>query len=196
MVALASIVLIGGVAVPRADAGTTYTTHPCIADTYIDEGNASTNYGTEDYLRCGGPNYSGSNRRDTLVKFDLSGISEANGPIVSATLYLLEDDYTGIPNWRRVWFVTSSWSEGSVTWNSRPSYDEGSETVDQDTWWSGSVLDWVDRWIDDEDANYGLWLTVPPLDTATSHVDWVSRESSTSGNRPYIYIVQQTMGGP
>ena len=56
-------------------------------DTYIDNGSATTDFGTEVSLRIGEGNGSTNDLNRSLIKFDLSSIP-ANATITSATLSL------------------------------------------------------------------------------------------------------------
>ncbi|HET9017032.1 MAG TPA: DNRLRE domain-containing protein, partial [Thermomicrobiaceae bacterium] len=101
------------------------------ADTYVDSGSPTTNFGTSADLVVGGNSSNvgigGGTIRDTYLKFDLSGLS---GTVTSATLRLFcATDATNI-SWASsstggsVAAVSdSSWSETAMTYDTRPTID-------------------------------------------------------------------------
>jgi RHS repeat-associated protein len=86
-------------------------------DTYIDNGSATSNYGTEVSLRIGEGNGSTNDLNRSLIKFDLSSIP-ANATITSATLSLwTSNDLSDNDRTIRVYRLKVPFVEGEATWN-------------------------------------------------------------------------------
>ena len=109
-----------------------------IADTYVYEGQSSTNYGTAPYLNVFRSEF--LEEGYALIAFDLSPLP-AGGSITSATLELFMDTGTGTtPVDISISRVTDNWNELNVTWNTRPG-DAGSYAVTSVSSTSG-ILTW------------------------------------------------------
>lgn len=207
VVALAAAMVLGAGGLTRAVAGEVTTTVYSIADTYVDEGLPTKNYGGLDLLWIGGPNHQRPGgppirQRCTLVKFDFSTIP--NLPFVSCTLRLRACARSGDEiDWAQMHYVTSNWDENTVTWQTRPGTEPvlGSPQLtgpQPQSWWSGSVLTPVLEWLgvsQPQRTNYGLMIAIPQLYTEDARLAFRSREWTTPSARPQIVIVQQTMGG-
>jgi RHS repeat-associated protein len=86
-------------------------------DTYIENGSATSNYGTEVSLRIGESNNSTNKVHRSLIKFDLSSIP-ANATITSATLSLwTTGDLSDNDRTIRVYRLKTAFDESSATWN-------------------------------------------------------------------------------
>jgi hypothetical protein len=133
------------------------------ADSWINEGSPTTNYGEDTTLRVGPvPGQRVYFDQQTLLQFDLSGIPQGS-QVTSAKLELYQTNATGAERYA-IWpdMLTKSWRELSVTWDDRPTatvVGSLSQLVDMvDGLKSWDVLDIVDRWISGKDPNYGFLL--------------------------------------
>src|SRR5919109_2358234 len=86
---------------------------PLTADAWINYYNPNTNYGAGNYLTAHVPGY-----KETLLRFDASPVTGRS--VASATLWLYVAEVEA-PAQVSVRAVTSSWSENTVTFASRPS---------------------------------------------------------------------------
>ena len=148
-----------------------------IADACILEGYPTGNFGSTSDMWAG---YDDSLDPDgeivrSLVMFDLSTIPSGS-TINSATFeaYLVGSyDY---PNRYRdvtVHRITGAWSEGSVTWNNKPSYSGSYDSVSIKSeqvwdWHSWDIRDLVQEWVNGTYANHGLMLRGPEQSGADS----------------------------
>lgn len=101
-----------------------YKLRPCEDDSYVEEANPNTNYGTEPHLEIA---TMVDNNRRTILKFELSKIPE-NVEIYSSRLYLyfywgsnyteLRENYDMKIEAYKV--SDDNWSESTLTWNNQP----------------------------------------------------------------------------
>ena len=169
-----------------------------MADTYLNQGSAGSNYGTDTQLWT--DPWTGGNAKRSLIRFDLSGIP-AGADITSAQLNLLEADTQGTTRTVAIHRITQDWTENTATWaNASSDYDAGS-TDSVSVFWSGlptwdtwNVLADVQDSVDGVQTDYG-WLL---KDTAegTSQFRWQfhAREAITSGNRPFLEVTYTDSG--
>jgi uncharacterized repeat protein (TIGR01451 family) len=179
-------------------------TFESVADTYVLEGYASTNYDGEDKMWVGYDELldpDGETARG-FVQFDLSDIP-ANTSIREATLYLrLEGsyDFEGQSRTITIYRLDSSWSEASVNWNSQPAIAEAhgstSVTHGKGPWYAFDVTALVQGWINASWPNYGLAVRGPEHSGYDS--SWKSFYTRESDSAPYIditYTAQPARGG-
>lgn len=109
---------------PLHSAATSMATFQPIADTWIRDSAASTNYGSNVLFVVGEDNGSAQVNRG-LLKFDLSYLSAVNATITGATLTLTVASYDYSDNARnlRAYQLRRAWGEATATWND---YDTGS----------------------------------------------------------------------
>ncbi len=144
-----SVLFVSG----RAFGATYYAT----ADTHVNQGSPTTNYGSWDAAYAGA---NGDNEYWALFKWDLSSLT--NVTITSAIARFYCSDYLGNLMTPEVYKVTSSWNEGSVTWNTKPSYggsDIGHDDLDSSGWFevdASALITIVQGWVDSSSTNYGL----------------------------------------
>ena len=154
-----------------------------VADTYVRDGSADTNFGLDTHLAVkndGGGGYS----RISYLKFDVSGLADADGVQLRMTPYQVDADVALTHE-----LVTDdSWTEAGLTWNNQPSgtwetlANVSGYTVGQQK--SVSITSAAT----DEAAGDGI-LSIK-ISKATS--DWPfmgfnSREASNSSARPELY---------
>lgn len=140
-----------------------------VADACVLEGYPTTNFGSTVDMWAGYDDYlepDGKIAR-SLIQFDLSAIPTGT-PIDSALLqvYLVSSyDFPGETRTITAYRIASTWSESSVTWNTRPSYGEayGSASVTHGAWawYSLDVTNLVRGWVNGTLPNYGVTLRGP-----------------------------------
>ncbi|MGB5932505.1 MAG: C1 family peptidase, partial [Anaerolineae bacterium] len=140
-----------------------------VADACVLEGYPTTNFGNTVDMWAGYDDYlepDGKIAR-SLIQFDLSAIPTGT-PIDSALLqvYLVSSyDFPGETRTITAYRIPSTWSESSVTWNTRPSYGEayGSASVTHGAWawYSFDVTNLVRGWVNGTLPNYGVMLRGP-----------------------------------
>ena len=168
-----------------------------VADTCIMEGYPTTNFGDTIDMWAGYDDYLSPDGKivRSLIKFDVSSIPSASY-ITNVTLkvYMCESwDYPGRSRTITAYRIGSSWSEMSVTWNSRPSYAEsyGSVAIKHGSfgWYSLDVTNLVKAWVSGTYANYGVMLRGP--EHSGSDSSWrafYTRESSYVPELVITYI--------
>ena len=152
------------------------TTLYSTADACIVEGNPAANFGAAADMWAG---YDDSLNPDgkivrSLVTFDLSTIppdSTINSAAMEAYLF----SSWGYPNRYRdvaVYRIAGSWSESTVTWDSKPdyggSYDSISIKHGVDIWGSWDVTGLVQEWVSGVYDNHGIMLRGPEQSGADS----------------------------
>jgi hypothetical protein len=145
--------------------------------------------------RCGSIltwNFSGESYLTDSGKFDLSSIP-AGSTVNSASFQLCEKNDTDVSLELRK--ITSSWSESTVTWNNKPTFQSypywskyvgGSANYKCTVWDSTEFSDLrsiVESWINTPAINYGFHL-VSQIGLTFVYTS----EASTSANRPKLTI--------
>ncbi len=167
-----------------------------VADAMVRSGYPTSNYGSLSYTRVG--YYGSAQVMRSLVRFDLSAIPSGT-PIGQARLWLYVYSSYDPPSASRIiaaYRVASSWTEGSVTWNTKPGwssmyYGLASIPHDVDGWYSVDVTNLVREWVGGQYPNYGIWVFGNESSSDPNYRGFYTRESST-GLKPYLYI---TYGG-
>ena len=155
-------------------------------DTTIEDdvGPSDHNYGHVNWLMLveGESGYIGPVKSNVLIQWDLSEVP-ANTVVVDARMWLFVKfagiSYHGDENVEDAvgdvvyLLVTDDWEEDTVTWDDRPSVDEGSIVVCGKPpaginwgrrWWSADVTGFVRAWHDGVVPNYGLCLRLDGTD--------------------------------
>ena len=174
----------------------TTTTFYSVADAMVQSGYPTTNYGDFSIMRAG--YYTGTRVMQSLARFDLSGIP-AGTPIGQALLYLYlgsSQDSPGASRIIAVYRVTGSWTEGGVTWNTKPGwssmyYNTLSISHADYGWHWVDVTNLVREWVNGQYPNYGLWILGNESPSNPNWRGFYTREDS-GGRRPYLYV---TYGG-
>lgn len=159
-------------------------TLPPSGDAYTRDGTsyANSNYGSSAYLTVKRDTGTGYNRKSVL-KFDVSSIS---GTVGSAKLRLTPVASAAGVTHQLYQTATSSWSEGTVTWNTLPANGAqlGSWTVPvANTPVEIDVTGAVSGAL-----SGGKVLSVKVESTGTGYVDYASKEHSTTGYRPSLVV--------
>jgi calcineurin-like phosphoesterase family protein/fibronectin type III domain protein len=165
-------------ATPTAGAGNTLTFTP-VADAYVQSDTPTTNYGSATQFVV-----DNSPIRNMLLKFTVSGIGNKSIVSVKLRLYCVDGSPFG-GEFHRV--ADSTWSEGSVNWNTAPSADTGILTslgsVSANTWYEVDVTSLVSG-----DGTYSLKAVSTNSDGA-----YYSTKEGTAGFTPQLII---TTSGP
>lgn len=154
-----------------------------------DDVTANTNFGTNQRLII---NWSGNFRSIGLVEFDLSGIP-TGATINSATLDLFHSLNGNLNRRYDVFRTTSSWSEGTVTFNTAPTFaatavaslvilDNNTEVHRQ---WD--VTNTVSNWVDGTFTNFGFWVEEIPVQGLGSAY-FESSDTATASERPLLIV--------
>lgn len=179
-------------------------------DAFMSSGNATTNYGTANYMAIGhDPAPAGLGTSRALIKFDLSAISPSER-VVSAVLSLwVSLDNSSNARTISVYRVLRAWVEGQTTWNvystgnnwgtagcsntttDREATDIGTASVGaspgvgteiQISLTPAKVQDWITGGM----TNNGMLLKV---DTESAdEIQYDSSGSATAGERPKLVI--------
>lgn len=135
-------------------------------------GGPNGNNGATGYLAViGAPGYFGEYYARTLLQFDLSAY-QGQTILGNATLSMfLDDDHVnGAPSTVDVHLVTQDWSEGTVTWNTQPTFSAAAiasrpfdPPAEVGTWvsWTIAGSD-LQSWINNPGTNHGLLLESEP----------------------------------
>lgn len=149
------------------------------ADATVDEANPGTNLGAETTLLV-----DGRPPLETYVRFPAAA---ASGTVSRATLRLhVVNSTSDAPT---VHLVTGSWSEGTITWNNRPT-PAATAVADAGAARSG---DWLEYDVTDVvAANTPVSFALKP--EVTDGIDFDSRNAS--GNRPHLVVETGTTPAP
>jgi hypothetical protein len=160
---------------------------PSSGDSWVDENNATTNYGTAATMTV----HSQKNKNGrSLVQFSLPPIP--TGSTVSSSTLQLYCTLAPTGRTHDVHRITVSWNEGTVTWNTPPPTFNATATASATTaagWISWNVLTDVSAYVGGTATNYG-WLVkdnsegAAPAQTGT----YATRENATTANRPKLSI--------
>ncbi|MCK4315331.1 MAG: DNRLRE domain-containing protein, partial [Anaerolineae bacterium] len=163
-------------------------------DACVMEGRATTNFGSTSDMWAGYDDYLSPDGKivRSLIQFDVSAIPSGTS-IDSAVLrvYLVESwDYPGRTRTVTAYRIGSSWSESSVTWNTRPSCAEayGSDSVTHGSWgwYSFDVTNLVSGWVDGSLSNYGVMLRGPEVSGYDS--SWRSFSTREGSYTPQLAV--------
>jgi len=153
-------------------------------DAYIKENDPNSNFGTAVELYI--DSFWAGQEKQSLVKFDLSSL-----PTVAEKAFIRFKSLGAPGFYTDVHRVTSSWSEGSVTWNTQPTYN-GTPEIDK-AWFSSSGYIYIDitvlynQWQAGTYDNYGIILIEDG--TAGAGVGVYSSEEATTAYRPTLLVL-------
>lgn len=142
------------------------TWYHVVADTMILSGYPNTNYGSQPELWAGYDDWWNPDGKVArgLVRFDLAAIP-AGTPINQATLWLFlyrSYDSQSVSRSIAAYRVATAWTEGGVTWNTRPSLGGvyGQVAVPHAVWgwYAVDVTDLARSWVNGQYSNYGIYL--------------------------------------
>lgn len=142
------------------------TWYHVVADTMVLSGYPNTNYGSQPELWAGYDDWWNPDGKVArgLVRFDLAAIP-AGTPIDQATLWVFmyrSYDSQSVSRSIAAYRVAAAWTEGGVTWNTRPSLGGvyGQVAVPHAVWgwYAVDVTDLARSWVNGQYSNYGIYL--------------------------------------
>lgn len=174
-----------------------YKLRPCEDDSYVDEANPSSNYGTEPHLEIA--TMVDGNKR-TFVKFELSKIPE-NVWIYSARLYLyfywgsnyteLRENYDMKIEAYKV--LDDSWGEGTLTWSNQPAMGDELDESPIGTWQNWKYWDIQSYYEEqrgiDNMASFAVKFETENFDDTLRRIRYRSKEyTDDTSLTPYLSI--------
>ena len=186
---LLAILAVGLLAGPMAANAVTIDLQPSDGkDAQLVSGEGSTNYGSWNWII---DNWIDNYRAVGLVEFDLSGLA-AGISIDTATLSLYHEYNACLGCRYDIFRVTSPWDEGTVTFDTAPTYDstafasltigDSSSLVNRD--WDLTSL--VAGWVSGTYANYGFWIEEIPIQGSAGA--YFRSSDNTGGEGPRLSI--------
>jgi microcystin-dependent protein len=167
----------------------------------VDSDTPNTNYNDDGVLDV--HIYNGEGETDpasrALLYFSLTGLSGLNISTVKLKMMCSGASTLGLPF--IVKRITQTWNEATVTWNSKPSYDNTamvSLTQPAVTAWTEhDITTLIEDIIDNSRTYYGLYLVhdgTPPI-----YANWADREAASGAYMPQLvvdYLVATTPSVP
>lgn len=147
------------------------------ADAFIHQGLPDTNFGSGSHMRIGSKNDPSSPPMGTkraLIHFDLTSLP-SDVIITKATFEAYQTDNLYIvPNGFNIHAVTSSWTEGNVTWNNQPTFGDFLGNMDSKidaivSFQNNNLTQIVSDWHTNTTTNYGLRFKLPDETLGTGH---------------------------
>jgi hypothetical protein len=184
-VCMVALLVLAGPATARAAEILVYPS----ADTYVSSADPDLNFGSGDRLVFGNDIGALDTFTEAYLRFDLSAVD---------TVYLAELDIyrigcTDCPVPYDLRAVAGDWSEGSVTWNTRPpsglSYITG-EAFSQESWETIDVTGLVREWKSGSLPNHGLVLIAQNA-LGSQSAEITSREWPSLGERCFLRILTE-----
>gem|GEM_PF-2448643 len=165
-----------------------YLATPPVADTWVNEASATTNYGTATTMSV--QTRSGQNRR-VLVQFDVSAIPSGT-TVSNATLYLYMSTAPVQSRTYAAHRITSTWTETGVNWNNQPTFNStATATTATGTvggvWLSWNVTSDVQAWVNGTAANYGILVKDNAENSGTKYTGTFATKEGGS-NVSYLSI--------
>jgi hypothetical protein len=183
MIATACVGVVTATATPAAAA--TYTFTP-VADTYVNSGSPSTNYGTSGTLSV-----DDSPAKLMYLKFNVSGVT---GAITSVKLRMHVKNVSGAgSNYGGAFRAMSNttWSETGVTWNNQPAitgeFIGGLGSVSQNLWYELDITSYIRA-----NGTYSIGVESSSSDGA----DYDSRETGANAPRLVVTDTAPSTGDP
>ena len=157
---------------------TTLTFSP-VADTRVEDGMPSSNFGTSIKLQAGG----GVPRRESYLRFQTASIT---GPVVSARLKLTSTT-DGTKDGPALYGAGGGWNETELAWSNRPSHDAAAAD-DIVAIPKGTVADYNARSLVNGNGTINMAL----ISTYNDNVDFGSREHTDANVRPQLIVTFDT----
>ena len=155
-------------------------------DARVLESAGTTNYGTDTTAVIGSTNASNTGKSEFFVKFDVSNIGSSDSE-TNAVIRLAVDSYNtdlGSSYEFQVHEVTSSWTEGAVTWNTKPSY---SATAETSTWEIATTWALTDDFLEESAGLHYAYINISSL-----YRDW--QDGTSTNNGVVIRLVDRGTG--
>ncbi len=187
-ICLAAITL--SMAMPRGSSAATAVTLGAVADSFVEGGSATENFGGDDELEI--KDSSGiDNDRHALLRFDLRGVSSASVGSAVLQLYVTQLP-NGAPAPAKLLAVdVDTWSETAITWNNQPAQGAllGSQSVATTGWVSFDITAFVNAQLAGDKL-----VTVKLVDDTLARR--MIRFSSREGKNPPSLVLNGAAGGP
>ncbi|MCX7016856.1 MAG: DNRLRE domain-containing protein [Candidatus Sumerlaeota bacterium] len=166
-------------ATPTAGGGSGTLTFNPVADAYVSQTNAGSNFGTAAVLRV--KTDSGGSGRFSFLRFVVSGVT---GTVTSAKLRLYSVGVNMNVTANRV--ADNLWAEGGITWNNKPSLGTAiaSQYAGSSVWVEWDVTSYVSS-----DGTYSFGMTG---DAGSANNDFTSKE----GAPEQCPVLEVTFGSP
>ncbi len=171
---------------------TTCTLNAASADSYVAQGSATTNFGTDTEMHV--TSRSGSQNRRTFVRFDISPCAiPANSLITAASLKLFLSSAPSANRTHDVHRVTASWTETGLTWNNQPTVASSATTsfatgTTDNVTLTADVASDVQAFVDGT-TNNGWRVKDQVEDSSTERRSrYSSRETTTASQRPILEV--------
>jgi len=146
----------------EASLGANTVTFNAVADATVKSAQPGSNFGAAGQLELSYAEIDVVTEAVTLLRFDLSSLP-ASAIIDSATLRLYQESSTGPdPLTVGAYFVTSAWSESTVTWNTFPTanpYGIAAQLGSATGYKTWSITGYAQAWL--SGPNHGLYLRGP-----------------------------------
>ncbi len=182
------------------------TFQPCTIDSAVSPNAATSNYGSSTSFSVGYQTTWGTygSSRALLQWDELSDGTIPNGSVLnSVDLYIYAyQDKAGSSQYKKVYRITASWDEMTVTWNNKPAYDS---TVLGSTLIGASDLGWqvfslstteIAKFINGTYNNYGFVIKDEPEGSInTGYTYYSSEEASNTTLRPKLVVDYIPPGG-
>ncbi|MEJ5311807.1 MAG: DNRLRE domain-containing protein [Anaerolineae bacterium] len=161
-------------------------------DSYVSSASPNTNYGANTGVQVGNVTFPSAAIYHTLLAFDLSSLP-ADAVILTATLELSQTNtyFAGILINTQA--LTSTWAEGTVTWNNQPGFtltDEATESPYSGDWRRWNITSIAQKWHAGTLTNYGVRLVY------VSGASFVQAFSSSEGANPPRLVVEYVRQTP
>jgi len=175
---------------PQAKAASTLTIFYAVADASIADLDPDENYGSSTHISVGRSGYgSAHNVERALLQFNLASIcpgAQIDEAYLKLYLITYHSTTSNSITMRR---IVEPWSEGTVTWNTRPGhstqhYDATTVGTASGTWYSWYATELVRDWCSGSYANYGMMM----ISTDESVVNRRVFESSEAGHKPRLEV--------
>ncbi len=169
----------------------TTVTLTAVADTYADQGAATSNFGTATTLNVRSAT---SGNRRSFVRFDLSAIP-TTARVQLATLKLTMSTAPTASRSLEADKVSATWAETSLTWNVQPAAGAATATVASGTT-AGVILSWTvttdaAAFVTTPATNFGWRVKDVTESSATARLAVFNAREFTSG-RPTLVVVYAT----
>ncbi len=161
-------------------------------DSYVNSALPTTNYGATTGVQVGNVTFPSAAIYHTLLAFDLTSLP-ADAVILTATLELSQTNtyFEGIVIDTQA--LTSTWTEGTVTWNNQPGFtlvDEATEGARSGNWRRWNITPLARKWHAGTLTNHGVRLIY------SSGANFVQAFSSREGADPPRLVVEYVRQTP
>jgi hypothetical protein len=167
---------------------------PPTADAFVDSLLPNTNYGSDPLLWCSDRTNPTGYLRNSYLQFNLSAIP-STAYVANATLTIYKDSSNLSSGTIFVACnpVTTGWSEGGITWNNKPGYNNSQQETQEinlgdgaGTAYNFNVTNMVRLMVAGSIPNYGFVLRV--LAANNAELSFPARETTQTQYRPQLVV--------